>query len=244
MGVYTHGVAIKVANRWYPKRNDPSALQFIMPFQTMNVLEYSQRLQLQPLGLEYVTGFFCDNSQNPQQFQFAILQTGQRVTIPAYSQGVFEILGTVTDMVEIYGYTQGNVDVPVFLLNYVPDSANSIWSVIDPGSVTGAVTVNGAVTILPNTGAMLDGSGTIIAGNVPQVVLPANPTRRFLQIYNLYSSNQILGVSFGAGVNLDTPGLIELVPGGSLIYDGTFCPNQAVYVVGATIGNKFTAKQF
>lgn len=244
MAMKLFGQAMQVANRFFPTRNKPSALKFTFPFLDQTVTEFDYRIQLQPAGLEWITGVYCDNSSNSQQFQFIIQQTGQRITVPAYSQAAFEVLGLTTDMVDIRGVSTGAINVDVYLLNYVPDSANSIWSVIDPGSVIGAVTVNGTVTTLPVCAAIGDSSTTITLGGTPQLVFAQNLTRRVLQIYNLYSSGEILGVSFGGALALDTPGILEVAPGGVLIYDAGFIPNQSVYVVGATAGHKFTAKQF
>lgn len=238
------GVAQPLINRFFPNRNKPRGLRFEFPFLDNGLTEFTYQLQLQPVSLEWVSGVFIDNSQNTQQFQLMIGETGQRVTVPAYSQACFELFGLDTDKVTLVGVSIGNINITVTLLNFVPDSANSIWAVIDPGSVVGAITVNGVVTALPSVGVLGDASGTIAVGGTPQLVFNQNLTRRILHIYNLNSNNEILGVSLGGPVNLGSPGLLEVFPGGMLMYDGSFIPNQSVYVVAATTGSKFTAKQF
>lgn len=199
-------------------------------------------MQLQDSGLEWISGVFIDNSENLQQFQLRILETGQRYTIPAQSQASLSLLGIRgADKVSLYGTTIGNVDVPITLQNF--EGTGLIWSVVDPGQIVGAITVNGAVTALPSVGTFVDGSGTIAAGNTSQLLFAANPARKGLYIYNLTSSNEILGVSLGGALALDTPGIYEIYPGGSLNFDGLSVPGQAIFVNAATTGHKFTASQ-
>lgn len=246
------GVAQALANRLFPTRNSPSGLRFRFPFASMGVTEYSYQLQLQPAKLEWITGAFIDNSRNTEQFMLVIGETGQRVTIPAHSQGAIELLGLITDKVSIYGTTTGNIDVEITFLNYVPPSANAIWSVIDPGTVVGAITVNGQVTTTPLVGSFSAPTvNAIIAGGTSQLLFGAAASRRRIIVYNpatnvgqgIVSSPEILWINFGAPAAPDNGTSFEILPGG--VFDSGQGPvtNQAINIVAATTGHQFVAKQ-
>lgn len=241
------GVAAKVRNREFPSLNKPAGLRFAFPFNTRGITDFSYQLQLQPAGLEWITGCFVDNSQNAQQFQLIMSDTGQRITVPGYSQASVELLGLASDKVSIQGITTGNVDINVTFLNYVPDSANSIWSVLDPGTIIGTITVNGSVTALPSVGAFINRSGTTDAvPNTSTIVMPANASRRILHIYNPYENSAktnggLIAIAFATGIDVGEPGAMEVAPGGSLTFDGSAIPSGAIYVSSADASCDFTA---
>lgn len=241
------GSAQKVRNREFPKLNNPAGLRFTFPFNAFAVTSYEYQLQLQPLGLEWITGCYIDNSQNAQAFQLIMPDTGQRITVPAYSQGVFELLGLASDKVSIYGTTTGNIDLTVTFLNYVPDSANSIWNVVDPNTVIGVVTVNGVVTALPSVGSFINRSGTTDAVlNTSSVLMNANASRRILHVYNPFANASktnggILAVSFANGIHVGAAGAMEISPGGSLTFDGSAVPSQQVWISASDASCVYTA---
>ncbi len=243
------GVAQKVRNREFPSLNKPAGLRFVFPFNTQGITDFGYQLQLLPAGLEWVTGCFIDNSQNMQQFQLVMSDTGQRITVPAQNQAVIELLGLASDKVSIQGVTTGNVDVPVTFLNYVPDSANTIWSVIDPGTVIGSVTVNGSVTALSTVGAFVSGSGlTSASPDTPAQIFAANASRRILHVYNPFVNaalpgSGLIAVAFANGINVGDPGAMEISPGGSLTFDGSAIPSQAIYISSPDVSVPFTAFQ-
>lgn len=243
------GVAKALANRLFPDRNKPSGLTFTFPFKTNNVIQFDYQLQLQPVKLEWITGVFIDNGSNPQPFTLIIGETGQTMTIPANSQANLEVLGLIGDKVSITGATTGAVDVPVTFLNYVPTSANTIWSTLNAGQAIGTITVNGSVTALPTATAFNNGSGTTGGvANTPVQVFAANANRRFLTLYNPYvnapkANGGIVGVSFGAGLNVGQPGVLEMAPGGSLRFDGLGITSQSVFVSSSDASCVFSAYQ-
>ena len=90
-----------------------------------------------------------------------------------------------------------------------------------------------------------DNSGTIAAGGTSQGVFVANPSRRYLMIQNLSSGT--LWVGLGAAA-VQGAGSIALAgaasaPGGSVTFEGPWVPSDAIYVVGATTGQAYTAKE-
>jgi hypothetical protein len=146
------------------------------------------------------------------------------------------LLGLASDKVSIQGSTTGNIDLVVTFLNYVPDSANSIWNVIDPNTVIGVVTVNGVVTALPTVSAFINRSGTTDAVlNTSTVLMVANASRRFMHVYNPFTNavktnGGILAVSFANGIHVGMAGAMEISPGGSLTFDGSAVPSQQIWI--------------
>lgn len=228
-------------NRTFPATNKPSGLRFLFPFNSDAVTNYNYQLQLQPVKLEFITGCFIDNSLNAQQFQLIMTDTGQKVTVPAYSQGFFELLGLSSDKVSIQGITTGNIDLTVTFLNYVPVSGTLIWSVIDPGTVIGAITVNGAVTAYPSASDSVDRSKSIAAANTPEQLMPANGSRRTANIFNPFANSAltnggVLTVSFGTAKTYGQSGGYDIGPGGSFSLDGFGIPSEIVYISSTDAG--------
>jgi hypothetical protein len=242
------GTAQPLVNRYFPDKNKPRGLRFTFPFLDQAITQFEYQLQLQPAAMEWISGVFIDNSANQQQFQLLIGETGQRVTVPGYSQAVFELFGLLTDKVTIVGVTTGNVNVVATFTNYVPDSANSIWSVLDPGTVIGTITVNGTVTALPTTGAPIDRSATIAAAGTPQSIAAANPNRRMLHIFNPMANAAlpnagVLTVGFGAGENYGDPGGYDITPGGSFTFDGSAIPSSQIFISSTDAGAVVSAME-
>lgn len=242
------GVAQSLKNRDYPVLNKPSGLRFRFPFATNSLTDFSYQIQLQPAKLEWITGCFIDNSLNAQQFQLILADTGQIITVPGYSQASIELLGLNSDKVSVRGITTGNLDITVIFLNYVPPSANAIWSVIDPGTIIGTITVNGSVTALPTSSAPINGSGTLVAPNASVQVFAVNASRRLLQIYNPFVNAQltnggVIAVAFAAGIDVGDPGALEIAPGGSLTFDGFGVPSSAIHLSATDAGAVYSAYQ-
>lgn len=229
------GVAKSLANRLFPDRNQPAGLEFTIPFNSNAVTSFTYQLQLQNVKLEWVTGAYIDNSANAQPFNMTIGETGQQITVPARNQASIELLGLRGDKLSFAATSTGNVDVKVIFLNYVPSSANSIWSVLDPATVVGTVTVNGTVTALPVVSAYIDRSLTTGALNTPQSLMGANAARRTFNIHNPYANSAkanggVLTVAFGAGKTYGQAGGFDVAPGGSFPPPGMAVTNQQIFI--------------
>lgn len=91
-------------------------------------------------------------------------------------------------------------------------------------------------------GTLTDGSGTIATGGTAQNAFASNATRSYLRVQNISPTADLWVNETGAAV-INTPGSTRLTPGGSITYDGTFCPTSAISVIGAVTGHPFTAKE-
>lgn len=94
-------------------------------------------------------------------------------------------------------------------------------------------------------GALTDKSGSITLGGTAQTIAAANQNRRYFLIQNI--SDTALWVNFGTTAVADQPS-IKLGPdsgsgGGTLVFEGNFCPNGLVSLIGATTGKKFVCKE-
>ncbi len=97
-----------------------------------------------------------------------------------------------------------------------------------------------AIPVTSAGGALTDGSGTIAAGGVSQAVFALNAARRYFFFQNL--SADVLWINFGVAAAATQPSIAVPV-GGSFAMEGSFVSTQAINVIGATIGDAFTAKQ-
>lgn len=231
-----YGMAQKLANTLRPSAQiGPAGLKYKFPFLTQNVTDYRDAIPMgSGTGIEMVVGAFIDNSNNAVQFTLYMEDSGQTILVPAYSQADFELIGLIgAPSVRIRGVTTGNVDVPVTFKN-VPGQ-NTIWSVLAPGTIPGNVTVTGSVIALPTNSAPVDRSLTTGALNTPQILMPANAGRRYLNIMNPYANsgkpnNGLLTVGFGAGFVGGSPGGYDIAPGGSFTFDSSFLPTSQIWI--------------
>ncbi|MNM27075.1 hypothetical protein D3C81_375580 [compost metagenome] len=101
-------------------------------------------------------------------------------------------------------------------------------------SVSGGLKVSSVDAKGAALGAILNGS--ITTGGSYQEVIPANTARKFLMIQNI--SDADLWWSF---TNVPATGTgFLLKTGESVRFDGSFIPSDAVNIIGATTGKKFT----
>lgn len=115
------------------------------------------------------------------------------------------------------------------------------YLLISTGLMLGGLAQAQDVRNLPVTNC----SGTITVGGTSQTLLPFSSTRRGFALMNL--STDKLGFSFVGAAAIDAIGTFHLTPatvgptgnaGGS--YVSTSAVNNAVTIVGATTGDKFT----
>jgi hypothetical protein len=86
-----------------------------------------------------------------------------------------------------------------------------------------------------------DYSGTITAGGTAQLQVPLSPNRRSIFIQNL--SSDPLYINFTSTAAIATAGSIELSQYATYAKDQTSSVTpEAIYVIAATTGDKFTIK--
>jgi hypothetical protein len=93
------------------------------------------------------------------------------------------------------------------------------------------------ITTVARSHPYKDRSGAIAQDNVSQEVSPAR-TRSYLIFQNV--SDTTMGIGIGAAATLDSPSIL-IVAGGS--WEPLVPPDQAISVICATNGKKFTAKE-
>lgn len=89
---------------------------------------------------------------------------------------------------------------------------------------------------------LINRSGTITSGGVAQVAASANTSRRYLLIQNPTVGSESFWISPDTTAIINSPS-IEIPPGMTLIFDGSFVPTGAVSVIATTTGTKFTVKE-
>lgn len=88
-------------------------------------------------------------------------------------------------------------------------------------------------------GDYVDRSGTIATGGTSQTLASADAGRGNITIYNLSTESEILCVNVTSAASCSTAGSWHISPGGSL----TLTTKEAINIVAATTGHKFTAKE-
>lgn len=88
-------------------------------------------------------------------------------------------------------------------------------------------------------GTYTDRSGTITAGGVSQQLVGIDPTRKSLHITHSTSETEPLCVNTTSAASCSTAGSYVIAPGGMLCLNTV----EAVNIVAATTGHKFTAKE-
>lgn len=243
------GKAFPLLTRQLPSKQTGSrGLRYEFPLQSQT--SYNIIVSLTESGLDLINGVFVDNSLNASAFTLTNPVTGQIVYVPAYSQGSLSLITTKSgDNQQFTGMTTGGVVVPVIFRNTEPVS-DQIWSVLAPGQVAGAITVQGQVTAIPYVSAGIDSAGLIVTGGTSQLLFAANPARKSLFISNPPSPTgqgiaavESLYISFGSPATNGGPKMIEVAPGG-YFNPVAATDNRAVYIIGQTTNHAFTAIQY
>lgn len=92
----------------------------------------------------------------------------------------------------------------------------------------------------PSNSSVIDRSGAIATGNTNQSIMPFNNSRSYLLIQN--NSTGDLWIDFGVAAFSDSPS-IKIAAGETFVMEGGAIANNEVYILGATIGQKYTAKE-
>lgn len=124
------------------------------------------------------------------------------------------------------------------------DSKRAVVGVIEDPATRGrkaTVDADGSLMVRPSKqGSLTDRSGSITAGGASQQLAAALATRRYLLVQN--NSAEVLWVNFGTAAVGDQPS-VSIPIAGTFVMDGGFVDTQAVNIIGATTGSKFTAKE-
>lgn len=83
-------------------------------------------------------------------------------------------------------------------------------------------------------------SGSITTGGAAQTVVGANDSRIYLLFQNI--SDSTMWLDFGVDAKADQPS-IKLVADAVLVFEGKYCPRDAVSVFCATTGKKYVCRQ-
>lgn len=115
---------------------------------------------------------------------------------------------------------------------------------------TGVLTVLTFVTLgwgqlypdpVPLRKALTDRSGSITTGGTAQTMMAANASRCYLLIQNVSAGD--LWINFGTTAVQDSPSIRISPNSGSFVWESTVAPSDSVSVIGATTGQKWTAKE-
>lgn len=87
-------------------------------------------------------------------------------------------------------------------------------------------------------GTYTERSGTITTGGTAQVAMAANAARKAWFFQNISTAD--LWISLVETAQANTPGSVKVAPGAVAFSSGGFVSTQALSVVGATTGQKFT----
>lgn len=189
-----------------------------IPSQVINLLTENQNGQLQ-----FVQTICVDNLNNTSPVVITVGVTGQRITVPAGGgviQPMFSPDQTNITVTSVAG--AGNATQIIFLNVPLP-----AWSY--------SAVAEGAQAPL-SAGA--DRSGSIVAANVPQAMVAANPNRRSLTGQNI-SANDLWINETGGVAAIATPGSYRI----ATFETFAIATNRAVSVIGGTLGQSWTATE-
>ncbi len=125
-----------------------------------------------------------------------------------------------------------------------PEGSGSTQAVTGPLTDTQlratAVPVSGTVTAATPTGTVTDRSGSITTGGTAQQLMAANSSRKYLFIQNVSAAD--LWINFTTTAVADSPS-IKLASGNAFFMESSFVSTEAISIIGATTGQKWTAKE-
>lgn len=95
-----------------------------------------------------------------------------------------------------------------------------------------------ALPTRPDRGTYTERSTTIASGGAAQEAMAANTSRKAFFLQNISSGD--LWFSFVETAAVDSAGSVKLAPGASAFSSGGLVSTQAMSIIGATTGQKFT----
>lgn len=116
---------------------------------------------------------------------------------------------------------------------------------VNPSGVVEKASVDAAgklqVAVAPAAGLLTDQSGALTTGGTAEVMMASNADRAYLLIQNIDTAED-LWFNFTTTAVADQPS-IKLGPGDSFVMESGFISTQAISVIAATTGHKWTAKE-
>lgn len=94
--------------------------------------------------------------------------------------------------------------------------------------------------IAPIIGALTDKSGSITNAATSQLLAAKKENRAYFLFQNI--SDAAMWINFGAAATADNNSIL-INAQGSLLFNGSFIPEDAVYVLCASSGKKFVCKE-
>lgn len=184
--------------------------------------------------LEYVQTIYVDNSLNASSFSIYFNSLNQTLTWPPNSQGYLPVLCSNPPKFTVSSV--GGVIVAVEFLSIALPAI--IWSALSAGGGGSG----GAVSITP--AAATDGSSTITTGGTAQNLFAATIPTNGYAVYNPDPTND-LWISDTTTAAANGTGSIRVAANGGG-YESPLMrkPIQAVSIIGATTGQKFTASRW
>lgn len=172
-----------------------------------------------------VQSMFVDNASNNNALTITLLDTLQRIVIPARSQAVVPFFGSKVPTFTI-ATTQvdGMAAIPIYLINMPLPFL--VWDA-DP---SGAARINRV--------SLTDYSGAATGASV--VVIAANANRKYLHVANQSGNSNSIYVNFGAAAV--STNSMEILPGGSLTMQIGGVSIQSVNILGTNL-ETYTCKE-
>lgn len=100
-----------------------------------------------------------------------------------------------------------------------------------------------ALLVTGNHELVTDASSTITSGGVSQQAVASNSARKFLMCQNIDTANvEDLWLNIGVAAAANTAGSIRIQSGASITFDSNYIPTNAINVVAATTGHRYTCK--
>lgn len=239
----------------------PKALPLLFSWATQNSYAVDFTMitgQGAGMPLSGVQSLFVDNGSNNGAVVITDSVLGQSVSISAGYQAFVPIL--VSDQSKFVVTSVGSAFSKIafcnIMLPYGQWPANAAPVVIaDPLPVSDAALealISGGhlnVRTIPTAVTGTDRSGTIDAGGISQVLMPANASRLGWSIQNIDGSlpTEEIWYCIGSAAGEGSPGSYALAAYGAPGYPGGFAQGtqtNAIHIIALTTGHKFTSMEW
>lgn len=183
--------------------------------------------------IDIIQTLFVDNSSGTNAVSIHVQISDQTLYCPAGAQAIFPVFSVGAGIFTFSRVDAGTlkaifVNVPMTTAIWSASSIGGGGSYAFPSQLTGS--------------AWTDYSSTIALGGTSQQAIAANAARKRILIANPDTATETLYVNFGGAASAANS--IALFPGGTYVTPGgeTESP-QSIYVLGATSGHVYIAKE-